>query len=73
MRRSFDDCSRHGFWFCSGCRKVTEPDEQKEHARFCVLCGGPGIKWCEPVIECECEICTESKLQRGEPAQVALC
>lgn len=39
--------ARTGYWFCYGCRAISERDEQE----CCTLCGSARIEWNEPVFK----------------------
>lgn len=49
QRRTFQECCEAGFWFCTRCQKVTEPDDRADWGQKCILCGAFKLKWCPPV------------------------
>lgn len=52
---SFDlnlvDLSVSGYWFCNGCGKVTEPDEDFLGMNKCKFCASHRIRWNAPVFD----------------------
>lgn len=46
---SLVDVCLTGFWFCKGCQRITEIEENYAGTNVCVLCESPRIKWHQPL------------------------
>jgi hypothetical protein len=47
-RLNLVELAERGFWYCRGCRRVTELDLDGP-VNCCVLCGCSAVQWREPV------------------------
>ena len=49
MKPSLLDMCKSGFWFCTGCDRVTTLQDDSRGGNCCASCGSPRVEFREPL------------------------